>query len=167
MQTRTLVPLIFGLGGVGLLLGLGKWQLDRLEWKEGVLAGIEARIGAEPVALPAAPDPEADKYLPVEVTGVIEAPALRVLVSQKRVGAGYRLVSAFDTGARRILLDRGFVEVAADLPAPPEGEVTVTGNLHWPDDRLHRRPKTTWRATPGLPATSRPWRSGSAPSRCW
>ena len=141
MNRRVLIPLLFGLAGVVVLLGLGKWQLDRLEWKEGVLAGIESRIGADPVPLPQAPDPAEDKYLPVEVTGVIEPGALRVLVSQKRVGAGYRLVSALDTGERRVLVDRGFVEVGADLPAPPDGPVTVTGNLHWPDDRLDSTPE--------------------------
>ena len=141
MNRRVLIPLLFGLAGVGVLLGLGKWQLDRLEWKEGVLAGIESRIGADPVPLPETPYPEEDRYLPVEVTGVIEPGALRVLVSQKRVGAGYRLVSALDTGERRVLLDRGFVEVGADLPAPPGDPVTVTGNLHWPDDRLDSTPE--------------------------
>jgi len=52
-----------------------------------------------------------------------------VLVSQKRVGAGYRLISPLDTGTRRVLLDRGFIPVEDEIPAPPDGRVTVTGNL--------------------------------------
>jgi surfeit locus 1 family protein len=138
---RYLVPLIFGLAGIAVLVSLGVWQVQRLAWKEGVLADIEARIAAEPVALPDSLDPEADRYLPVEVSGTVGDEALRVLVSQKTVGAGYRVISALDTGDRRILLDRGFIKVAEDIPAAPEGEATVRGNVHWPDDRNSSTPK--------------------------
>ncbi|MEI4234765.1 SURF1 family protein [Roseovarius sp. D22-M7] len=141
MRNNLLVPLVFGLVGVAVLLSLGKWQLDRLAWKEGILADIEARISAEPVPLPEEVERPADRYLPVTVSGRIEPRALRVLVSQKRVGAGYRLISALDTGARRVLLDRGFIPVEDDVPAPPQTPVTVTGNLHWPDDRLESTPE--------------------------
>jgi surfeit locus 1 family protein len=140
MRTGVLVPMIFGIAGVAVLLGLGKWQLDRLGWKEGVLADIEARISAGPVPLPEAADPHADRYLPVVATGKIGARALRVLVSRKQVGAGYRLISALDTGGRLVLLDRGFIQVAEDIPTPG-GAVTVRGNLHWPDDRLGTTPE--------------------------
>src|SRR6056297_2242317 len=115
MRRSIIVPLIFGIAGVAVLLGLGKWQLDRLAWKEGILADIEARISASPVALPDDADPEADRYLPVRVTGGMGARTLRVLVSRKQVGAGYRLISALDTGTRRVLLDRGFIKVGEDI----------------------------------------------------
>jgi len=140
MGKSVLVPLIFGIAGVAVLVGLGKWQLDRLAWKEGILADIEARISAEPVALPERAEAKDDRYLPVRATGEIGGRTLRVLVSTKQAGAGYRLISAFETGGRRVLLDRGFIEVADDIPAPG-GEVRVTGNLHWPDDRLSSTPE--------------------------
>lgn len=132
---RYLLPAIFGLAGAALLSGLGLWQLERLAWKEHVLGDIETRIAAAPVALPEAPAPRAHRYLPVRLRGTIGPEALRVLVSRKGVGAGYRLISPFETDGRRVLLDRGFIEVSEEIPAPPEGRVTVTGNLHWPDDR--------------------------------
>jgi surfeit locus 1 family protein len=141
MRKSVLVPLIFGIFGVAILVWLGKWQVDRLAWKEGILADIEARIAADPVSLPEDADPGADRYLPVEVSGRIGQDALRVLVSQKRVGAGYRLISAFDTGTRRVLLDRGFIPVDEVVPDAPGRAVTVTGNLHWPDDRLPSTPE--------------------------
>lgn len=141
MRKSVLVPLIFGIVGVAILVSLGKWQVDRLAWKEGVLADIEARISADPVPLPDEVDPEADRYLPVAVSGRIGPQSLRVLVSQKRVGAGYRLISALDTGTRRVLLDRGFIPVEDEIPDAPDAPVTVTGNLHWPDDRLDSTPE--------------------------
>lgn len=138
---RILIPLIFGLAGAGILISLGVWQVQRLAWKEGILAEIEARIAAEPVSLPDAPDAERDKYLPVKVTGTLRGGPLRVLVSQKRVGAGYRLVSALETGTQTMLVDLGFIKVDQDLPELPTTPVRITGNLHWPDDRNSSTPE--------------------------
>lgn len=133
---RLIGALLLGLGGAAILLSLGVWQVQRLAWKEGVLAEIEARIAADPVGLPAAPDPEVDRYLPVVATGVFGSDYVRVLVSQRGVGAGYRIISPFETGeGRRVLIDRGIMPVAEDVPPPPSGEVTLAGNLHWPNER--------------------------------
>jgi len=138
---RYIIPVIFGLAGAAVLVGLGNWQLERLAWKEAILGDIRARITAPPAALPEQPEIETDRYLPVRLSGDIGQEALRVLVSQKQIGAGYRLISAFGTGARRVLLDRGFISVNDPIPAPPSGAVEVTGNLHWPDERLSSTPE--------------------------
>lgn len=132
---RFVFPLLIGLSGTVVLASLGAWQLQRLDWKEGVLAEIEGRIGAEPVAVPSAPDQEAHKYLPVIASGDIQDAHLRVLTSVPRAGPGYRLISAFrlDDG-RLVMLDEGFVREGGDIDPGAADDVTVTGNLHWPDD---------------------------------
>lgn len=133
---RYLFAAIAGLGGAAILAALGFWQLARAEWKDAILSEIEARIAAEPVAVPANPDPEADRYLPVRATGTTGERELHVLVSQKSLGAGFRIVSAFETEAgRRLLLDRGFVPDEAKATERPPVTLTVTGNLHWPEER--------------------------------
>lgn len=132
---RIVIPLVFGLIGAAILVSLGLWQLRRLEWKETVLAEIEARILAAPVAMPAQPDPQSDRYLPVTVTGDILGPTIRVLVSQKTQGAGYRLINAMQLADRTVLVDRGFVRLEQQPPTPPFENATVIGNLHWPDER--------------------------------
>ncbi|WP_299841929.1 SURF1 family protein [uncultured Roseovarius sp.] len=137
---RILIPLIFGLAGAAILISLGVWQVQRLAWKEGVLADIEARIGAAPVALPAAPDPDTDQYLPVTITGMLGQPPLRVLVSRKQIGAGYRLVTTLSTAERTILVDLGFIKVDKPIPAFTDAPLNITGNLNWPDDRLSSTP---------------------------
>jgi surfeit locus 1 family protein len=131
---RLILPLIFGLLGAAVLVGLGVWQMQRLEWKEAILADIEARISAAPVALPAAPDAQADRYLPVTITGSLQDPAIRVLVSQKQVGAGYRIIRAMQLGDRRVMVDLGFLPIQSPTPAVSADPVTIEGNLHWPDE---------------------------------
>ncbi len=136
---RIVLPLIFGLAGAAILIGLGTWQVQRLAWKQGVLAEIGARILDAPVALPAAPDPAADRYLSVAVEGRLTGEGLEVLVSRKRIGPGYRVIAVLETGpeaggGRRILIDRGFLPEAARGAARPEGGTAITGNLHWPDE---------------------------------
>lgn len=131
---RIIFGIVIGLGGAALLLWLGLWQMQRLDWKLGVIADIDARIDAAPIPLPDVLDPQNDAYLPVEIRGVIGQDHLRVLVSQKEIGAGYRIISAFDMGGRRVLLDRGFTPVdQTEVPAH-EGSVTVQGNLQWPQE---------------------------------
>ena len=136
---RFVLPLLFGIVGCAVLVSLGLWQVQRLAWKEGILAEIEARIHSAPEALPLAVT-EADRYLPVALEGKIGADALRVLVSQKQVGAGYLVVSAFEMAdGRRVLLDRGFVRLEAAIP---EGSaVAVKGNVHFPDERVSATPE--------------------------
>ena len=125
--------LTFGVVGAAILVGLGIWQVQRLHWKQGVLAEIDARISNDPLPLPADPDPDRDRYMPVAVSGVIEPAELHVLVSIKRVGPGYRVISPMRLeDGQRIMLDRGFAAEADKETARATGPMTVIGNLHWP-----------------------------------
>ncbi|SDW93513.1 SURF1 family protein [Roseicitreum antarcticum] len=137
MRGRMIAALMFGVIGTLILLALGIWQVSRMSEKAAVIAGIEAGIVADPVPLPAAPDPEADRYLPVTVTGRFTAQELFVLASQKIAGTGVHIVTAFETAdGRRVLVDRGFVPYDDRDAVRPRsaGAVTVVGNLHWPRD---------------------------------
>jgi len=134
-MNRLLFLLTFGAIGAAILVALGVWQVKRLDWKQSLLAEIEARIDDAPVALSARPDPETDKYLAVELTGTILPGELQVLTSRKQQGPGFRIIAPFRTeDGRRILLDRGFV-VEEDRASVREiGAATLTGNLVWPNE---------------------------------
>jgi len=135
LMRRVLFLLIFGIAGTAVLVSLALWQMQRLAWKQDVIAQIDAQMASEPVALPADPDPIADKYLPVSVTGTIEPGELHVLVSVKQKGAGYRIIAPFLTeDGRRILLDRGFTKTENKSVVSNLGPATITGNLHWPQE---------------------------------
>jgi surfeit locus 1 family protein len=45
-------PGLAALVALAILVSLGMWQLERLTWKEALIARIAARVHAEPVALP-------------------------------------------------------------------------------------------------------------------
>jgi len=138
---RVIVPLLFGLIGAAILVALGQWQLQRLDWKQGILAEIEGRISGAALPLPATGDPDTDRFQPVALRGEILPQEVHVLVSVKQVGAGYRIISPFVTGGRSVLLDRGFVPVEDVGIERPGGVTEITGNLHWPDDRNPSTPE--------------------------
>ena len=130
---RTIFILIIGLAGIAVLLSLGVWQVQRLTWKQGILAEIDAKISGAPIALPAAPNVTTHKYQPVEISGRFVENRIRVLVSQKLIGAGYRIIQPFQTKDRVILIDRGFVKID-QIEDLRNDQASVLGNLHWPDE---------------------------------
>ncbi|SFI90013.1 SURF1 family protein [Albimonas pacifica] len=135
-RARLVFALVIGLGGVAILCALGTWQVQRLAWKEGLIAELEGRLAAAPEALPEAPTEARDEYLRVAVTGDYRPGEIHVLTSRKPWGPGFRIVAPFETEAgRRILVDRGFVPETEKGAARtlPEG-VEVTGALLWPQE---------------------------------
>ncbi|PVA05771.1 SURF1 family protein [Thalassorhabdomicrobium marinisediminis] len=140
-----LFPLVIGLGGLAVLLWLGFWQVDRLDWKEGVIADIEARLAQPPVPLPEVPEPETDNYLTVIMEGAATGDEIWFLDSGTTAGTGHHVISAFETSdGRRVMLDQGLLEIndAAARAADPLTEtVTVQGNLLWPDDMSDQPPE--------------------------
>jgi surfeit locus 1 family protein len=132
---RLVFPILMGVVGCAVLIGLGVWQVQRLQWKQGVLTEITARIAVGPVALPVNVNPKADAYLPVTVSGALGGQELRVLTSEPDLGGpGFRVISVLTAGDRRVMVDLGYVpadqaDVSRMAPA-----VTITGNLHWPDE---------------------------------
>ena len=135
MTKRLLFPVILGVGGIAILLWLGFWQVDRLAWKEGILADLDARISADPVPLPDAPDPASDNYKPVTLTATPDGQELHVLVSGTAAGTGYRAIAAATTADdRRVMLDLGLLPLDAKDATAPQATADITGNLIWPDD---------------------------------
>lgn len=145
MTRRMIAPLVFGLVGVAILLALGFWQLQRLEWKRGVLAEIDARMSAAAVEVPAAPTEDAHEYLHVAVAGTLEPGELHVYTSAPPRGVGYRVIAPLRLAdGRRVLLDRGFVPIEdKDAPRPP-GRLRVEGALLWPNET------DSWTSAPDL-----------------
>jgi surfeit locus 1 family protein len=135
MTRRMILPLIFGLGGLAVLLSLGIWQVQRMHWKQAMLAEIEARIAADPVAIPADPDRALDNRLSVTADVEILPREAHVLTSRKFTGPGYLVqVPARLEDGRRVILDMGFIPEARKDDARPVGAYRIVGNLLWPNE---------------------------------
>lgn len=131
---RLIFPVLLGLVGCAILLALGLWQVQRLDWKAAVLARIETTIAADPVPVPALPDADADRFLPVTLGGALGGEELLVLTSVKDRGAGYRVISVLTSGDRRLLVDLGYIPLEARTASRMLPALVVTGNLNWPDE---------------------------------
>lgn len=139
---RLLFPLIVGLGGIAVLLWLGFWQMDRLDWKQGVIADINTKLAEPPVPLPLNPNEAEDEYRAVIFEGAATGPEIRLLDSGTAAGTGHRIISAFETiDGRRIMVDQGLLPLYADQATPFMQTVTVQGNLIWPDDISEQPPE--------------------------
>jgi len=111
---------------LGVLVFLGTWQVQRLAWKQDLIARIEAAQAAPPIPLDQAlarPDPEFTRVV-VTCRGLDRARfvSLRTLVEGE---AGMRLVSLC-SDQEPILVDRGFVaEAISARPAQDGGTMPV------------------------------------------
>ena len=131
---RMIGPILFGVIGVAILVGLGIWQLQRLAVKEAKLAQIAAMLGAEPVALPEAVTVAGDRYRGVRVAGRFTGEVLFKLDSLRDGGPGKRVIAVFEVaGGRRLLVDRGILPDGRKAPLLAHVAVVV-GNLDWPQE---------------------------------
>jgi surfeit locus 1 family protein len=127
-----------------VLIGLGLWQLQRLEWKEGLIAKIEARTKAPPIGLQDATAMagrgEDPSYYRVRVSGRFDHAKERYLFAISKEGsAGWHVIAPLATeDGETVLIDRGFVPDNLRAPAlrakgEVEGVVAVTGIVRLPD----------------------------------
>jgi len=135
---RDLISLsVLTLAAFGILAGLGIWQLQRLEWKQGLSARIEARTALQPVTLTDALnnwEKSRDvEYLRVRFRGRFRHGNESHLFTVINGKTGWRVITPLDTpGGRIVMVDRGFVPAAKKQPhtraqGQLEGEQTVIG----------------------------------------
>ncbi len=140
-RRRSLVwPSVFSLAMLCLFLGLGTWQVQRLHWKEGLIAARAAAVTAPPVSLPRdLAEARALEFHRVGAKGTFQHAAELYLQAISKDGAiGYHIVTPLllEDG-RFLLVDRGFVPENRRDPATRSasadlGEVMVTGLLRLP-----------------------------------
>jgi len=140
---------------LAILLGLGTWQLQRLAWKEGVLANVAALQAASaqplaPVLARRATGQDVDlTRVRATCPGLAKAPFVQ-LYGLHKGGAGVRLISACrlaDAPYGAILVDRGFVAdtISARPPTDPADAtpVEVVGVLRTPEPGNRFSPPNT------------------------
>ncbi len=135
MNRSYVFPIILGLSGVSVLMWLGFWQVQRLEWKNNILSAIAEKISASPTELSNSPEEKMDQYRSVVVEGNFKDIEIHVLSSIKFVGPGFKVISPFVLeDGRVIMVDRGFVAESEKNKSRYLGPISIQGNLLWPDE---------------------------------
>jgi surfeit locus 1 family protein len=94
---------------------LGTWQVYRLQWKLDLIARVDARVHAAPVAPPPAArwrtvTPDADEYRHVAVSGTYLFDLTTPVQALTEEGSGYWLLTPLcTTDGAVILVNRGFI----------------------------------------------------------
>ncbi|WP_299611480.1 SURF1 family protein [uncultured Tateyamaria sp.] len=132
---RLLFLMTFGLIGAAILIGLGVWQVQRLAWKQELLARIETQISGPPLTVNEATEPTFQRYAPVAVTGSFGDGHIRMLASRRTTGAVHRIIRPFEVADfGPILIDTGWLPNSAEVRGAPEVRLTVVGNLDNPNE---------------------------------
>lgn len=140
---RLLLPGLMTLLALAVLCGLGVWQLQRLSWKEGLIARLEARVAAQPVTLSEAMkafNQTGDvEYLSVRAKGrFLHEKERYVYAVDEDAGQGFDVVTPLETEQGiTVLVNRGFVPADKKDPASRqegqiEGVVEAVGLVRLP-----------------------------------
>jgi surfeit locus 1 family protein len=121
------------------LAALGVWQVERRAWKHELVAAVDARIHAKPVAPPGpgvwgAVDAKNDAYRRVTATGRFRHDRETLVQAVTDRGPGYWVLTPLETPGFTLLVNRGFVpkgrrDPAARAAGNVAGVVSVTGLL--------------------------------------
>jgi len=153
-QARLLSPSLIAAGVLALLIGLGVWQLQRLQWKEALLARLAARVAAEPMSLAAVERQwrtnEDVEYLHAVAKGRFHHDKERYVYAPQPEGLGWQVYTPLEIAAGRILwVNRGWVD---DLhKTPPNrlagqigGDTEVRGLIRRPAPQGAFTPNNDW-----------------------
>ncbi|HUN48605.1 MAG TPA: SURF1 family protein [Stellaceae bacterium] len=144
MRRRLVKLTLVSLSACAALIALGTWQVERLHWKEGLIAARAAALAAPPIDLPGSLDAARGlEFRRVRVSGVFDyAHEFPVNATERDSGkAGDLLV----TPLRRadgsvVLVERGWIpwdlrDPATRAAGNPPGIVEVEGLLRIPDGK--------------------------------
>jgi surfeit locus 1 family protein len=152
LRSGLAIPVSFALVSFVVFIGLGTWQVQRKAWKEALIASLEQRLNAPPVALPPPErwgglDAAEDEFRQVKFSAAFVpgaealvyagSSALRSDVS----GPGYWVLAPARLAVGGlVVINRGFVpegrqdpatRANGDLGAPAE----LVGVMRWPEVR--------------------------------
>jgi surfeit locus 1 family protein len=148
VRRSVLVTSLFAAVALAILVALGTWQVQRLTWKEALIATLEERLAAPPVALPPARDWETldagrDEFLRVALTGQFENDKEALVYTtgssmrSDTSGPGYWVFTPVRlAGGRAVVVNRGFVPEGRQDPASRRdglvsGDLDIVGVLRW------------------------------------
>jgi len=117
---------------IAALVSLGVWQVERLSWKEDLIARVDQRVHADPVPAPARAEwgqvaRGADEYRHVTAEGILQNDKETLIYASTTLGAGYWVITPLKLAdGTSILINRGFVPTDRRDPATrSEGQIAT------------------------------------------
>ena len=151
VRRSVLVTSLAAAAALAILLALGTWQVQRMTWKEALIATLEQRLAASPAALPPARDwarldAGRDEFLRVAFTGAFQNDKEALVYTtgssmrSDTSGPGYWVFTPARLGRRphrhgEPRLRAGGPPGPGDAPRRPRspGSVDIVGVLRWPE----------------------------------
>jgi surfeit locus 1 family protein len=142
-----LVPTLFTLAAFAVCAGLGAWQVERLQWKRGLIAQREAALAAAPVAPPRSlAEAAAVEFRRVAAEGeFLHTGEILRIAPGPTGGSGFEVLTPLRVADNRVIfIDRGFIPAdlrdrAKRAAGEVAGTVRVAGLL-----RLPPQAKPSW-----------------------
>lgn len=126
--------------GTAILVTLGVWQVQRLQWKEALLAQLAANAAAPPIDLATAAARAAEgrdmEFVRVAFTGAYRHDGWKKMIATYQGGQGWTIITpAASTDGWAVIVDRGRVPGArAETFDKPQGDIPIEGII-----RTYRR----------------------------
>jgi surfeit locus 1 family protein len=145
----TLWPTVFAVPAVLVMIALSIWQVQRLHWKEGLIAERVERTTAAPIALPpAGSDLAEQEFRRVALQGSFDHGHEFYLAARSQNGnVGYWIVTPFAIdGGDTVLVNRGWVPEDKKYPDKrAEGQIagvtSLTGIIRLPQEKAFFQPE--------------------------
>jgi surfeit locus 1 family protein len=106
------IPLVMSIGAIVLLFGLGAWQLQRLAWKENLIADMESAATEAPLEI-LPEDAARYQFRTVRLTGEYLSHEFHLAARYFRDQLGYVILTPLRLADGRIvLINRGWIPAA-------------------------------------------------------
>lgn len=140
---RLIIPTLLFVTMLSVLLALGTWQIQRLQWKTALLADVEQRLSAAPLEILSPDDLPAGRDLNfqrVQLQGQFVGPVVVVpsKVYNNVVGVYIHQLFALPSAQAVFMVNRGWVAndqltgVLEQVRTTPQAQLTISGLLRLP-----------------------------------
>lgn len=137
---RLVIPTLLFVMMLAMLVALGTWQMQRLQWKTALLADIEQRLVAEPLDMVQWDGQRDVHFQRVHLTGQFVGPAVTMPAKVYDGVVGAHIVQLFATLPERglFMVNRGWVandqlaSVLVQMQSVPTAQRTISGLLRLP-----------------------------------
>lgn len=145
VRLSTIVILVFMAIGLSVLCGLGYWQVQRLHWKENLIATVDKRVKMQPVEittfLNSGTPKEEWQYRPVSAQGVFDHQQEVYYFTANKAGqSGWNIHTPLVLqSGEKLIVNRGFVPFTLKMSETREqgqvkGLVNISGLLRVPEE---------------------------------